>query len=838
MPRVVARADPWNSGAPLHRSLPVPPSRYPPPVSTFRPFLRVAPAAAFVAFAACALETGSCGGGHTVGPPQPPASPTTTTTVATTVATSTSAPPTPQGPPPAFDPSGVNALVAHPALLEVSRAIVRKDPRAAADALLAALDKKALAGDDEARGRFLLGRLRVQAKDDDAAAAAYALVPATSPLHPYATVRSAAIAAKKGNADEALALLAKVAEGTPLDTDLRMALGDAKAAKGDHEGAAKAYDGARKSPRWVDASIRYAEEVAAMGASGASLALDAAKSARRVRFEVPASSLVPRAEEAETKCKALLSPKDAATLGPPTPGELTTSAIAYIDASKSKEAEPILEKALASLKKQKGKEPWCRAMLALARVHERTKQKPKAGDEYGEAAAACTDEASRTAALYDGAKVVAGKQPQVARARFAELEKSFPKNRLADDARLRSALILAESGDPADIAKSEAMLSSLPDDYPEGDMRTEALFRLALPRLKSGEWAAAIPYLEKSLAIAPREDGYFVAGRVAYFLGRAELETGKVDAGVARLTKVVLEEPLSFAAAMSYARLSARSPESAKAIRDAMMVAMAAEPAGLLFGDRPEVSTDAFRRAVELARVGETDAARKELAAAGLLKDAAADPEGQWIAASLFAHAGDARAAHAIPRGKVTEWQRHFPSGKWRAAWEIAYPRPWTEIVEAAASKNEIPTAIVWGVMREESAFDPEAVSPSAAYGLLQLILPTAAAYAKPLGLASDAKSLTQPEINIPLGASFLRKLRKEFDKNPALAVPSYNAGEGATRKWMNPPLADSFDLWTESIPYDETRKYTKRVLTSFYAYVALYDAAHLDDELRASAGR
>ena len=798
----------------------------------------MAPAAAFVAFAACALETGSCGGGHSLGHTQSPVASGSTSAEIASAAPSGSASTTPQGPPAAFEPADVHALVTHPALVEVSRAIVRKDPRAAADALTTALDAKSLSGDDEARGRFLLGRLRAQAKDDDAAAMAYALVPESSPLHPYATVRGAAIAAKQGKFDDALALLAKVSEGTPLDTDLRMALGEAKAGKGDHEGAAKAFDLARKSARWVDASIRYAEEVAAMGSAGSALALDASKGARRVRFEVPASSLVPRAEDAESKCKALLSPKDAATLGPPTPVELTTSALAYVDASKSKEAEPILERALVALKKQKGKEPWCRAMLALARVHERIKQKPKASDEYGEVAAACTDETSRVAALYDGAKVAAGKQPQVARARFAEIEKSFPKNRLADDARLRSALILADSGDPADVTKSEAMLSSLPDDYPDGDMKTEALFRLALPRLKKGDWASAIPYLERSLALSPREDGYFVAGRVAYFLGRAQLESGNATDGVARLTRVVLDEPLSFSAAMAYARLSARSPDDAKAIKTAMADAMAAEPKGLLFADRPEVSTDAFHRAVELARVGETDAARKELAAAGLLKDAATDPEGQWIAAALFAHVGDARAAHAIARGKVTEWQRHFPAGKWRAAWEIAYPRPWTEIVEAAASKNEIPTAIVWSVMREESAFDPEAVSPSAAYGLLQLILPTAAAYAKPLGLAADAKSLTQPEINIPLGAAYLRKLRKEFDRNPALAVPSYNAGEGATRRWMSPPLADSFDLWAESIPYDETRKYTKRVLTSFYGYVALYDAAHLDDELRTCAGR
>jgi soluble lytic murein transglycosylase len=54
----------------------------------------------------------------------------------------------------------------------------------------------------------------------------------------------------------------------------------------------------------------------------------------------------------------------------------------------------------------------------------------------------------------------------------------------------------------------------------------------------------------------------------------------------------------------------------------------------------------------------------------------------------------------------------------------------------------------------------------------------------------------------------------------------------------MDPPLAPSFDLWAESIPFEETRKYTKRVLTSYYAYVALYDATHLGDELKNAAGK
>jgi soluble lytic murein transglycosylase len=219
------------------------------------------------------------------------------------------------------------------------------------------------------------------------------------------------------------------------------------------------------------------------------------------------------------------------------------------------------------------------------------------------------------------------------------------------------------------------------------------------------------------------------------------------------------------------------------------------------------------------------------------LGDAAKDPEGAWLAAALFARAGDAKAAHGIPRVRVSEWVHHFPGGKWRGAWELAFPRPYRELVEDEANKRAVPPALVWAVMREESAFDSDATSPSAAYGLLQLIVPTAAHYGKPLKLPTDAKSLLRPDVNIPLGVSYLAKLRAEFPDNGGYAIPSYNAGEGATHRWLTPPLASTFDLWVESIPYDETRKYTKRVLASYWAYVALYEPARLDLALRASAG-
>src|SRR5258705_11204420 len=95
--------------------------------------------------------------------------------------------------------------------------------------------------------------------------------------------------------------------------------------------------------------------------------------------------------------------------------------------------------------------------------------------------------------------------------------------------------------------------------------------------------------------------------------------------------------------------------------------------------------------------------------------------------------------------------------------------------------------------MREESAFDPEAVSPAKAFGLMQLIVPTAKKVARDVGLACDESLLARPETNVALGCRFLADLRPKFPSNPHPAVPAYNAGPGAPARWIpSPEPADS----------------------------------------------
>jgi soluble lytic murein transglycosylase len=97
--------------------------------------------------------------------------------------------------------------------------------------------------------------------------------------------------------------------------------------------------------------------------------------------------------------------------------------------------------------------------------------------------------------------------------------------------------------------------------------------------------------------------------------------------------------------------------------------------------------------------------------------------------------------------------------------------------------------------MREESAFDANVVSWADAYGLMQLIMPTAKGVAQSLKMKVDESSLKRPEVKIQLGCKLLGNLRGVFPSAPVMAIPSHNAGAGATKRWLGSRTSDDFDL-------------------------------------------
>jgi soluble lytic murein transglycosylase len=376
------------------------------------------------------------------------------------------------------------------------------------------------------------------------------------------------------------------------------------------------------------------------------------------------------------------------------------------------------------------------------------------------------------------------------------------------------------------------MLRTLPDTYPTGDMRTEALFRIALARMLRGtneDWQAAKTALDRSLELAPNDRHWATAGRAEYFRGRASALLGDVEDARKRWEHIVEQHPLSFYMLLAYDRLAALDPTRAKALLEGA-VARDREPHEFPSKVLAILDTPPFVRALRLLEVGDAEGARRELTSAGALADGV-DPDVLWSVGALYNQAGFFETGHAFSRGRLTDHLPHYPEGRWRLPWETAYPRAFEPLVAKACEKYGLPRAIAWGIMREESSFIADVKSPANAFGLMQLIVPTARGVAAGTGFGSDETSLKRPEVSIELGTKLLAALRVQHGHD-ALAIGAYNGGSGAVGRWVSSRPSDELDLFVENVPYEETRNYIKRVLSSTAAYGYLYDRRTFEQTL------
>ncbi|UQA63486.1 transglycosylase SLT domain-containing protein [Polyangium aurulentum] len=768
-------------------------------------------------------------------PPQPSAAP-----AAPAQAAAPAPPPPPAfdpaAPAVAFDPSSVSPVLDHPRLAAVKAAALREAYVEAAkelDAVLAATDPRP-SQDEERAFRYQLGHLRALAGDPLGAAGAYdAAAKLGGPLESYARYQAADLLERAGEHTQALAQLDQIPQGAlPLTGELTLLRADTLRGKGDLDAALthyRAYLGkSARPPRWIEVSLSVAR--ALLSKPSEEHAEEAIALARRVLYEAPGGAGSGEARQIENDALGSLPFARRKAFESPTQDDLLAQAKSLLDSNQTREALRITDTLVADPVAARPGELGCGTWMVRAEALARLKRKAEANDGYATAIERCQGLPRRVEALWHGGKNAAraGKHAEAIQ-RYGLLEAEFPKHRLADDARLKGAFAARELGDEARFTQ---LLTRMPEDYPEGDMVSEGLFQLALARMTKRDWAGAITPLERALARAPHERAYYAAGRLPYYLGRARIETGSVDQGKELLAGVIRNYPLTLYMALAYARLADKDRPLADRALDESTARETAEPAPLPKLESPAFGSPAFVRAIELARQGDFKLARHELDRLGV-EARTAPPEVLWASALLLSRTGAPRDAHYLlrtatgtpnpARAELTDWTEHYPAGAWRAAWEIAFPRPFLPIVTAETTRSGISEALAYAIMREESTFDPRVVSPANAYGLMQLITPTAKTMAKPLNLPSDGESLKRPEVNIALGCRYLSILRRKFPDNPLLAIPGYNAGPGKPKDWLADRPNQDFDLWVEEMPYEETRNYTKRVLTSLAAYEFLY---------------
>ncbi|MFO6379545.1 lytic transglycosylase domain-containing protein, partial [Pseudomonas aeruginosa] len=126
----------------------------------------------------------------------------------------------------------------------------------------------------------------------------------------------------------------------------------------------------------------------------------------------------------------------------------------------------------------------------------------------------------------------------------------------------------------------------------------------------------------------------------------------------------------------------------------------------------------------------------------------------------------------------------------------------------------------IFAITRQESAFMSDARSGVGATGLMQLMPGTAKETSRKFGIPlASTQQLIVPDVNIRLGAAYLSQVHGQFNGNRVLASAAYNAGPGRVRQWLKDTRHLAFDVWIETIPFDETRQYVQNVLS----YAVIY---------------
>ncbi|WP_447979185.1 lytic transglycosylase domain-containing protein [Candidatus Nitrospira bockiana] len=238
------------------------------------------------------------------------------------------------------------------------------------------------------------------------------------------------------------------------------------------------------------------------------------------------------------------------------------------------------------------------------------------------------------------------------------------------------------------------------------------------------------------------------------------------------------------------------------------------EPAGGLRND------SRYLKATELALLGFRQEAAKELDA--LSERYAKDRSMIMELCGILAEAGQHHQALRLARVHFRDpIERGNGEPVPRVLWSVAYPTAHLPIIRGYA--GSVDPLLAAAIIREESQYDPRALSRVGAIGLMQLMPGTAQTLAKKAGTAElTREDLFDQETNIKLGVRYLEQLLQEFSSNIAYAVAAYNAGPQAVSSWIQKYAGMEQDEFIEMIPYQETRAYVKRVLRSYREYARL----------------
>lgn len=275
---------------------------------------------------------------------------------------------------------------------------------------------------------------------------------------------------------------------------------------------------------------------------------------------------------------------------------------------------------------------------------------------------------------------------------------------------------------------------------------------------------------------------------------------------------------------------------STRAIRPASFHDPAEQPEARL--GRPLTTRERFHfvRAQELIKLGLVKMARLELRAVDQTL-ARKFSEALWLAHwynRAGAYSESFKLLHMFRSFTASGHEKNLSVDFWRNY----YPPAYSNRIESYAQQLQVDPLLVKSIIRQESMYNTWAQSSAGARGLMQIMPKTGERIHSQIGRGTpfDEDALFDPDFNIRLGIQYLSNLSRRYQNNGTHILICYNAGPKVLKRWLQRfrNLKDP-DIFIESIPYPETRKYVKRVLRNYEIYKFLYPVSAADSGVKKS---
>src|SRR2546422_1623688 len=532
---------------------------------------------------------------------------------------------------------------------------------------------------------------------------------------------------------------------------------------------------------------------------------------RRIYFFAPASAEAQEASTALTRLNSALSPTSAE--------EAITRAEKLFSAKRFSEAFDAYTDAFVRF--PTSATPELQAHRAIAAANAR---------RYADATAALTATPAptgeaRAEAMFNLALAYGrAKQWMQARSMADELHRAFPSSAWSTRA-------FVQLGQRAEEAKDDVNASyfyrAAVTFYPGAVEVTPAQFYLAWQAHEAKNFAESSRLLTEHLAVYADRNTDF-RGKAAYWAARDSERAGKLAEARAIYQGLQARYDANWYGYLAKQRLdtmarngnvpkkdfSADSPVG-RAVANLQTVSVAEEIAS---------SNEDVRiaKADQLSIVGTDDWALEEL---NLASSAAPNsPRVNLAIARIYRARDDNVQALNVFKRSYPDYSQMKPEEMRRDEWDVFYPLAYWDIITQESRARSLDPYQVAGLIRQESVFNPRAVSSARAYGLMQVIVPTGALTAKKYGVnrTITMESLFEPRLNIQLGTAYLRDQLDKYGHIEYVAA-AYNAGPQRVVQWRA-TLPLELDEWAEAVPFRETRLYIQGVVRNTLQYRRLYD--------------